>query len=680
MAEPTESRVPDDQKKTAAKQAEDNKLGFVTKTRGKLENWLRVSQEFRSAVQEDFEMAIGGKKQWLKSDAAKLEGEFRPVLSFNALHPVINFLSGYQSDQWQDPRAFPRGSEDELLGRDATAMLHYAMDVAKGQLQFHTQFRGGAIGGLKVMEVGHTFDNTDDIVEGEASLVNLPQNAWYCDPGAREYDRNDAWWQGKLTWMGVEEATMRWPDKKMSYSFGGLWDATGADPKTTGVPEQLLTEYYAKSSEQIRILQHWYRVPIKVILMVDTITQQIFPMQSEKEAEQFLKTMRDQAGQAMVSRFQVMQSGEAVGLQHMGTGEVLPMPSQDAAEQHLQTIRDQAGAAVSQQYRKIVRDRTALRVAHLTAWDLLDDGPSPYLDDWRMPFSPFIPFQDTDDLSSMKGWVRDLKDPQRELNWNHSTLQDELVRGPKSGWWLPKDMEAQAEDLKNRIHRSGFMGTYNSQPPQPIMPAVMSEGFMRLMQFDQQAVMWISSINAELVGQTTQKTVSGRAIGARQAGGLVGVSSPMLRWQTTQMYTFTLLIKRIQQFYSEQKMLRILGQNQREAQAMGILGKQVETDEVLLERFKRMKEISFDIKMGVTDASPTARQAVVSQLMQFLAAGMPVPPNVILEAADPPFKEEIKAALAKQGNQLGPPNEALGKILGASQGSGPSQPNGVNAA
>ena len=677
MAEPTASRVPDDQKTTAEAHAEQDEAGFVSKVRSKVETWMRVSAGFRAEVQEDFDMAIGGRKQWRADDAAKLDADLRPVLSFNALHPVINFLSGYQTERWQDPRAFPRGAEDEQLGRDATALLKYAMDVSQGVYQFHNQFRGGAIGGLKVMEVGHTFTNTDDIIEGEVSLDVLPQNAWYCDPGARQYLRNDAWWQGKLYWMGREQMQQRWPGKAKSYSLGGLWDGTGADPKTTGVPEQLLTEYYAKESESLRLMQHWYRVPMKVVLVVDTPTQQIIPVANEAEAERFLKTQRDAAGAAMARRFQVFQSAEMVALQNVETGEALPFPTMEAADQQLDTIRKQAGDAVAQRFRIITRDRTAMRVCHSTAWDLLDDGPSPYLDDWRFPFAPFVPFQDTDDLTSMKGWIRDLKDPQRELNWNHSTLQDELVRGPKSGWWLPKDMEAQIQELKNQIHRSGFLGTYNSAQPMPIQPAVLSEGFMRLMEFDHQAIMWISSINAELVGQTTQKTVSGRAIGARQAGGLVGVSSPFLRWQLTQEYAFTLMLKRIQQFYSPEKMLRVLGQTQQQARAMGILGQTVEPQEVLMTRFKRIKEIEFDLRVGFTDATPTARQAVVNQLLQFLAAGMPVPPTVILAAADPPYKAEIEAALKNQGNQLSAPNEALAKILGAGQGQG-EQPTGVN--
>ena len=45
--------------------------------------------------------------------------------------------------------------------------------------------------------------------------------------------------------------------------------------------------------------------------------------------------------------------------------------------------------------------------------------------------------------------------------------------------------------------------------------------------------------------------------------------------------------------------------------------------------------------------------------------------NILTDA-----KEEMKAALKAKGMQ--PPNEALAKVLGAGQGQGPKQPEGVN--
>ena len=63
-------------------------------------------------------------------------------------------------------------------------------------------------------------------------------------------------------------------------------------------------------------------------------------------------------------------------------------------------------------------------------------------------------------------------------------------------------------------------------------------------------------------------------------------------------------------------------------------------------------------------------------MMSFMAAGMPIPPEIIVEASDVPRKAEIQAALKKQG--MGPPNPELAKALGAQQGQAASQPDGVN--
>ena len=176
--------------------------------------------------------------------------------------------------------------------------------------------------------------------------------------------------------------------------------------------------------------------------------------------------------------------------------------------------------------------------------------------------------------------------------------------------------------------------------------------------------------------QTTQKTVSGRAIQSRQQGGLVGVASLLMNWATSARMVYTLLTKRIQQYYSVEKMARIVGEEQRFAQAAGLVGQAVMPDAALYPLLKRLKEIEFDVKIDFVEASPTARQATFTQMMQLVATGFPVPPELVLESSDVPHKAEIKAALEKQGMQ--PPNSEIAKVIGAAQGSGGGQPDGVN--
>lgn len=186
--------------------------------------------------------------------------------------------------------------------------------------------------------------------------------------------------------------------------------------------------------------------------------------------------------------------------------------------------------------------------------------------------------------------------------------------------------------------------------------------------------MRITGVNAEMLGQTTQKTVSGRAIQSRQAGGLVGLGSVFLNWTETKTLIGQLIVRCIQQYYSPEKMDRIIGDADRRLQALGFGSPDAVPPQVMYEKFKQLKQIDMDVVVSFQDASPTARAAQFTQLMQLASIGMPVPPPIIIEATDVPYKQEITGALAKQGQ--GPPNPELAKAISAAQGQ--SGPSGVN--
>lgn len=95
--------------------------------------------------------------------------------------------------------------------------------------------------------------------------------------------------------------------------------------------------------------------------------------------------------------------------------------------------------------------------------------------------------------------------------------------------------------------------------------------------------------------------------------------------------------------------------------------------EMVYEQYKTIKDLSYDVVVGFQDPTTTAREANLNRMMQMMAAGFPIPPNLIVEASDLPYKEEITAALQQQGMQQ--PNADLAKVLSAGQGQGA---DGVN--
>lgn len=657
---------------TRTKEEQRDAEALVKEVIGNLDSWWSGTRQFREKVREDFDFNHGGEKQWYVKDVSKLRDQERPVLTFNLVAPVVNFVAGYQSEREQDYKAFPRGTEDEQLGRLITAMMKYAMDISRGMHTKHLGFRKGIIGGQSVFEVCHSFDYTDDLLEGDITLDLLEHNTWYYETGSRRYDRNDASWQGKLLWMTPEEAKRKWPQHAARLSVGAYKDWLKESPELTGVPEQLRNELVDTESGRIRILQHWYRVPVEIALVVNTSTGEVQRMDSEKAAEDYIKNVYDTAGMQAASLWQIQKAKSQSALIHVPTGQVTTYRRPEHAEEALDLVRRKAGEEAAGMFDLVTRPTTALRVANLTAWELLDDKPSPYGSDWRYPFVPFTCYQDTDDIDDIKGIVRDIKDPQREVNWHHSTAIDTLIRGPKGGVWVDKAANADIKKLKTEYSRAGFIGEYSGQPPIPVTPQGLNPGEIEMLQFGIDSIMRIAGVNAEMMGQTTQKTVSGRAIQSRQAGGLVGIGSLFINWAETKQRIGELLVRRIQQFYSPEKMDRIVGQESRMLQQMGM---QVQIpDEQMYELFKQIQQVDFDIVVDFQDASQSYRSAMASQLLQLKAAGAPLPLQLVVEAMDPPYKNEILNALSQQGEQS--PNPALAQVVSAGQGQG--GPTGVN--
>jgi hypothetical protein len=359
------------------------------------------------------------------------------------------------------------------------------------------------------------------------------------------------------------------------------------------------------------------------------------------------------------------------GLQNLATGGVMPLADPNEGDQFIEQVRKEAGTAAAANFEVLKREAYALRVSHLTGWELLDDKPSPYEDDWRYPFSFFCPYADGESFDDWKGAVRDIKDPQREINWHHSTAIDTLARSPKGATWLDAASNPDIQDLKKRLPRAGFIGTYNGAIPQFWPPASFSPGDLAMMEIGRDFAKEVSGVQASMQGGDTATTRSGRAVMASQAGGMTGLASIFSNWTRTKQYTGMLLAKRIQQFHSAEKMDRIVGQEVRVQQMLGM--PVMIPPQVLYEQFRKIQDIDFDVVVGLVEASATARMTQFNQLMQLAAAGMPVPGQVMLDASDIPYKDVVEQSLAKQG--MGQPNEGLAKVLGAGQGQGP---NGVN--
>lgn len=174
-----------------------------------------------------------------------------------------------------------------------------------------------------------------------------------------------------------------------------------------------------------------------------------------------------------------------------------------------------------------------------------------------------------------------------------------------------------------------------------------------MVQQSERQILKISGINAEMVGSTTQKTVSGRAIRARQEGGNTILKPRLFSFEEAQLDVTNMLLSRIQQYYPVQKIKRIIGLSEL-ASPMGPMGQSVFSDpqtgqpiseQQIIELLTTMSQLSFDLAIKLEPADPTQRQAEFEKAVQLttllMQTGRPIGPMTfaaLVDMADAPSR------------------------------------------
>lgn len=193
-----------------------------------------------------------------------------------------------------------------------------------------------------------------------------------------------------------------------------------------------------------------------------------------------------------------------------------------------------------------------------------------------------------------------------------------------------------------------------------------------MIQSSERQILKISGINAEMVGSTTQKTVSGRAIRARQEGGNTILKPRLFSFEESQLDVTHMLLSRIQQYYPPQKIKRIIGLAEL-ANPMGAMGQSIFSDPVtgqpmsedeVIRMLVTMGNLSFDLAIKLEPADPTQRQAEFERAFQLAGLLMqtgrqlgPMTMQALTDMSDMPsrFAEGLRR------DMMMPPTQPMGQ-------------------
>lgn len=188
---------------------------------------------------------------------------------------------------------------------------------------------------------------------------------------------------------------------------------------------------------------------------------------------------------------------------------------------------------------------------------IVHDGRSPYE---SLTLSGFFPyFRD----GITRGMVEDLLEPQAEKNKRRSIIMEYMSRTAAGGWAYADDTFTPTEEAN--LKRYGSTPGVNikfraatKHVPQQIEPATYPQGQERLEQNADQDFEAISGLNKSALGEI-DRVQSGRAIEARQRQAVIGIQPYVTNWNLTMALFAKKRLEMIQNFYTEQRIIRVLG-------------------------------------------------------------------------------------------------------------------------
>ena len=620
--------------------------------------WANTTQTAREKFKRDFDLTEGNGKQWYPGDRAKVHKQRRPALEFNQVLPQVELLCGIQRGNNVQYVAQPRGVEDKRLSEVVTTALLATRDYTRLQRKNAHVFDDATICGLGVWKILHSMQDADDILWGDIEVTRVNPMAYIWDPWATPDEGfQDGAFMGDCSWVNIDEFKRLHPTMTHLANPGEWLNHAGSfigDSTLLGVGDNLRRELWDQETGQIRVITLWYKKPTTINLIVNSQTGHAVDCGTKDQGLEKLAKMAHQIGQEAIKPFQVIQAGETTSLVDQQSGQAMQFASPEMAQQELNKISALQGMAVYERMKIITREARVPHWCELVWGQILETGKTPYKDR-SYPYVPYVSRMLQDDPESIMGIVRNLWDPQDEYNKRYSNLLAHANSSSHSGWINRKAGGANSAELERVGSAPGIVVEYGSVAPSQIHPVEMSQGHFSMIQISQGQFPRITGINAEMLGEGEQKTVSGRAIKARQQGGSVILRPRLFNFDEAQLDCAYLLLSRIQQYYTPAKMKRIIGLHELAQQGQpGMVSTFTNpedgspmTDDQIFELLTILSTTRFDLALRQAPADATERQASYERAVQLvtmmLQSGRPIGPATfaaLVEMSDMPSRLE----------------------------------------
>lgn len=583
------------------------------------------------AIEEDFKFEQG--KQWEDNDVETLRKAGIKALTINKLKPIIKLLTGIERQSKSDFIALPEGDEDGIVADISTALLKNIVKNSNAERKLSEMFKRGVIGGLDFLEP--YIDYSDNLIHGVMRIRNLSPLSVFYDPDVQEHDLSDAKFIIKYSPdMCKEDLIYLFPDKEKTIeeiSDGkiALQDVTNAGIHTQPIDYPPLSEAGSKYQEVgepgLDLIEYYYKSMTPKYFVVDPAMKTVLPVVDKKMAQDYINQYPDA--------------------------------------------------------KLIEKKAPEIRCCAMVGNTILKDEVAWSFPKWkRFPiisyFAEWITMLENDSVLSIQGVVRGLKDLQLEYNKRRTQELRHLNSTIANATLVPRGSMTPLDLERMKTHGSspGFVAEFDASlgKPERMGPVPLSTAHAELALENAQDLKEASGVNPDLLANASNSTdQSGRAILLKQKQGLVMTQELMDNYSDSKQTLGKFLLSQLGEIYTVESAIKVCGNAFLEKYqefkkpsvdetGMPIIDPmtgelKTEVDMAIVNQIfnKVLNDVEladYDVSIGEGAYSETIKMSNYLTLMDMVAKGLPIPPDVLVSEStlSEGSKQKIQASIQAQ--------------------------------
>jgi hypothetical protein len=537
-------------------------------------------------------------EQWDEADLKELADTKRPALTLNLIRPTVSAILGQYINKRASFNIKPRSDGDDQIADVLNKVLLQVCDQNNFEHVERMVFTDGVVSDRGYFDVRMDYDEDP---QGIICIESIDPQEVVVDPQAKEYDP-DSWREVYITkWMSKDDISVLYGDEKAEEARqNALTSAFGVN----------FVEYSRRNTFGVPDYGFQYgAVPAgdRDVRRIRVIERQYFRMDTYKVAV------------------------------NTATGEETPVPA-DATPEDIAAFEELTGNRV------ITKEERKVRWTITAAGVVLFDDWSPYKHFTVVPYFP--QFRRGKPL----GVVRDLLDAQEQVNKLSSQALHVVNTTANSGWIMDEGAVTNMtpEELAANGSKTGLVVVkVPNKELTKIQPNQIPTGLMNLAASSQDFLKRISGVSDYMVGEGNSE-VSGIALESRVNQNLTQLQ-PIF---DSLDYSRTLLGKRIirliQTFYTDTRILRITtdetnaAPNQQQQIAIN------QPDPVTGRIINDLTVGTYDVVVSSQPSRDTFEDTQFAQAIQLVQAGVPIPPDILVELSTFSRKQEVAERIRQQ--------------------------------